>query len=291
MNTEILSYKTASQGLTDLTYTDWFYRLMLIARSRFKWNNLPNNMDERWIERYLFTEGKCVFFKDKKYGYMIAKMTPNGQINYYDDPTLVRPYGTNYTGPDLMNDKECVIIRNNDIMLPTAPTIQLFAMRLTEITRTIDVNIEAQKTPVLIKCSDKQRVSLKQVYQQWKGNEPVIFGDKTMDTESFEVLNTEAPVVFDKLQIQKHHILNECYTFLGINNANMDKRERLVDDEVQANNMQVELAAHVMLKARERACEMINKIFGLNISVELREVEKLELEELEVSEEEGVVNG
>ena len=291
MNTEILSYKNASANMTDLTYTDWFYRLMLIARTRFKWNNLPNNMDERWIERWLFTEGKCVFFKDEEYGFMIAKMTPNGQINFYDDPTMVRPYGTNYTGKDLMNDKECVIIRNNDIMLPTAPTIQLFAMRLTEITRTIDVNIEAQKTPVLIKCSDKQRVSLKQVYQQWKGNEPVIFGDKTMDTESFEVLNTEAPVVFDKLQIQKHQILNECYTFLGINNANMDKRERLVDDEVQANNQQVDISAHVMLKARERACEMINKIFGLNISVELREAEELKLEELELSNEDGDING
>ena len=59
-------------------------------------------------------------------------------------------------------------------------------------------------------------------------------------------------------------------TFLGINNANMDKRERLVDDEVQANNEQIEMSAQVMLKNRERACELINDLFDTNISVEFR---------------------
>lgn len=290
MNAEIMSYESIAKNLNDLTFTDYFYRLMLIARTRFKWNNLPNGIDEKWIERWLFSEGKCVFFKDKTKGYMIAKMTPNGQINYYDEPTVVRPYGTNYIGPDLENDRECVIIRNNDVMLPTSYTIQLFAIRLTDVSRTIDVNIKAQKTPVLIKCSDKQKLSLKQVYRQWNENEPVIYGDKTMDTESFEVLNTEAPIVFDKLQIQKHEIWNECMTFLGINNANMNKRERLVDDEVQANNGQIRLSADVMLKSRERACEMINKIFGLNISVELREPEEVPEDNLEYDSKVGANN-
>ena len=292
---EIMRTMDVAKNLNDLTFTDYFYRIMLIARSIFKWNNLPNGIDEKWIERWLFTEGQCVFFKDKTYGYMIAKVTPNGEINFYDEPTKVRPYGTNYVGESLINDSECVIIRNNDIMLPTAFTVKLFALRLADISRTIDINVHAQKTPNLIKCSERQKISLKQLYKQWNGNEPVIFADNELNDENFDILDTEAPIVFDKLQIQKHEIWNECMTFLGINNANMNKRERLVDDEVQANNEQIMYSADVMLKARERACERINEIFGLNISVELRNKPETFIEELDgisnEEAEEGVING
>lgn len=280
-NFTIIEMKEVAQQLNNLTFTDYFYRLMLLARSVFEWKNLPNGIDEKWIERFLFTEGKCMFFKDKDNGYMIAKCTPDGQVNYYDEPTRLRAYGTNYTGKSLENNEECVLIRNNDEMIPTSPTIQLYAWRLAEISRTIDININAQKTPVIIKCSDKQKLSLKQVYKKWDGYDPVIFGDKTLELDKFDVLKTDAPIVFDKLQIQKHAIWNEAMTFLGINNANMDKRERLVDDEVQANNEQVGLSAEVMLKSRQNACKLINEMFGLNISVEIRKPENGIIEEIE----------
>lgn len=273
MGYDVIQMKTIAKILNDRTYTDYFYRLQLIARSVFKWNNLPNGMNEKWIERYLFTEGKCLFFNDKEKGFMITKTADFGYLNPYDEPVEVMPFATNYTTAEsLTNGEECVIIRNNDLMLPTAPTIELFAYRLSEISRTIDVNINGQKTPFIILCSDKQKLSMKNVYSQLTGNEPVIYGDKNLDIDNVKVLNTNAPIVFDKLQIQKHSIWNECMTFLGINNANMDKRERLVDDEVQANNEQIEICADVMLKARERACEEINSIFNLEISVERRKM-------------------
>lgn len=284
MNFSVMEMKDFAKELNNITFTDYFYRLMLLSRSVFKWNNLPNGIDEKWIERYLFTEGKCMFFHDKEKGFMIAKCTDAGQVNNYDEPTLLRAYGTNYNGPTLENNEDAVLIRNNDEMIPTSPTIQLYAWRLAEISRTIDININAQKTPIIIKCSDKQKMSLNQVYKQWDGYNPVIFGDKALELDRFDVLKTDAPIVFDKLQIQKHAIWNEAMTFLGINNANMDKRERLVDDEVQANNEQVGLSAEVMLKSRQRACEQINKLFGLNISVEIRRSEIENIEGIEDSQ-------
>lgn len=272
---DVISMKSIAQELNNRTYTDYYYRLMLLARSVFKWENLPNGIDEKWIERYLFTEGRCMFFHDNKLGFMVAKCSDSGDLNTYDEPTTISPVATNYdnTGVILQNNKDAVIIRNNDIELPTAPTIQLYAFRLAELTRTIDINVNAQKTPVLILCSEKQRLTLKQVYRQWTGNEPVIFGTKDLDIEGFKVLKTDAPFVADKLQYQKHSIWNECMTFLGINNANQDKRERLVDDEVQANNEQIEQSAEIMLKARERAAEQINKIFNTHIKVSLRKLD------------------
>lgn len=279
-NYSIIGYKSVAKALNDRILTDYFYRLMLISKALFKWENLPNGIDEKWIERYLFTEGACLFYKDPTLGFMVAKMGENGMLNAYDEPTNVFPYATNYeyTGDQLINNVNSVIIRNNDDMLPTAPTIQLYAYKLTNIDRTIDTNIMAQKMPIVVKCTDKQKLSLKQAMNQRNDNEPVIYADKGLNTEEIQVLKTDAPIVFDKLQIQKHAVWNECMTFLGVNNANMDKRERLVTNEVEANNQQVQASEDVMLKARERACELINKMFGTNIKVSRRNLSKTEIE-------------
>lgn len=290
MSYDVIEMKSIAKRLNDLTYTDYFYRLMLIARSVFKWTNLPNGIDEKWIERFLFTEGNCLFYKDPQKGFMVAKCSPINNLNVYDEPTGLRPYGTNYIGPDLTNYKDCVLIRNNDIMIPTSPTIQLYAYRLAELSRTIDINVSAQKTPVTILCSDQQKLSMQKVFKQATGFEPVIYGDKHLDIESIKALKTDAPIVFPQLQIQKHAIWNECMTFLGVNNANMDKRERLVDDEVNANNEQIEVCANVFLKSREQARDMINELFGLNIDVEIRSDLNFDLELIESEMKGGAEN-
>ena len=282
-DSKLLGYKSFSKRLNDRVLTDYYYRLMLIARALFKWEGLPNGIDEKWIERYLFTEGACIFYKDPTLGFMVAKMGIDGTYNAYDEPTKVFPYATNYIyeGEQLINNSNCIIIRNNDDMIPTYPTIQLYSYKLTNIDRTIDTNVIAQKTPIIVKCTDKQKLSFKNAMNQRNDNEPVIYADKGLNTEEVKVLDIKAPIVFDKLQLQKHAVWNECMTFLGINNANMDKKERLVDDEVQANNEQVQASEDIFLKARQKACEEINKMFGTNISVKRRNLSKNVLERLE----------
>lgn len=293
-NYKLLSYQSVTKQLNNITYTNYFYRLMLIARSLFKWNNLPNGINEKWIERYLFSEGSCVFYKDPIIGYMVAKIGNTGALNYYDEPTTISPYATNYlyenkkTDDQLMNGEDCVIIRNNADCIPTFPMIQLYSADLTNIKRTIDTNIEGQKMPIIIKCTDKQKLSLKQAIKQKQDNEPVIYGDKNLNTEDINVLKTDTPIVFDKLQVQKTNVLNECLTFLGINNANTDKRERLVTNEVDSNNEMIQINSDVMLETRKQACKEINKMFGLNISVERRNDLKIDLiesdEDIELKE-------
>lgn len=271
-NYKLMMYKSNSQKLNNLVYTDYFIRLMLIAKTLFKWENLPNNINEKWIEKYLFTEGRCVFYKDSTLGLMVARMGESGMVNCYDEPTLLNPIATNYhyTGPELYNGKNCVIIGNNDEYFPTAPTIDLYARKLTNIDRTIDVNIEAQKSPVIVKCTEKQKLTMKQVFSQRKDNEPLIFADKNLDMSDVSVLDLKPPMVFKELQLEKHMIYNECMTYLGVNNANLDKRERLISSEVNANNDQLNVNEDVMLKTREHACKLINEMFGTNIKVSRR---------------------
>ena len=267
---DTLNFKEMNKKLNNLTFTDYFYRLSLIALSIFKWDNLPNGINERWIEKYLFDIGECMFFKDPILGFRVSKSIDKG-INIYNEPIDLEPESTGLTEPKTYkNGIDAVLIKNNDLSIPTLPTLQLYAYRLADLTRTQDVNITAQKTPILIITSDRQKLTMKNVFNQWSGNEPVIYGDKEMNIDGVKVLKTDAPIVFDKIQIQKHQLWNEVMTFLGVNNANQDKKERLVDDEVQANNEQVKISLDVMLKARQSACSEINRIFGTNIKVSAR---------------------
>lgn len=262
----------------NMTFSYYYYKLMLIARALFEWESLPNNMDERWIEKYLFTSGKCIFFNDPTMGYMVAGLAQQGSINCYGDPTTVYPVADNYVynGPKLINGENCYVIRNNDLMLPEFPIVRHYAFKLCNIDRAIDVNIENQKTPIIVRCSDKQKLSLKNAINQRRDNEPVIWTtDQANLADMIEVLQTQTPPVFKDLQTQKHMILNEVFTDFGINNANMDKKERMVANEVEANNEQVKASEDVLLKAREEACKNINRIFGLNISVKRRELEEI----------------
>ena len=273
---DLISMRSFAKQLNDLTFTDYFTRLKLLAQSVFKWENLPNGIEERYIEQFLFEKGKCVFYNDWKRGLMIADCVEDGDLNNYNDTVSVTPTGIDVDNTPLTVKKDCVLIRNNDLKIPTDFPVKLFAYRLAEISRTIDINIGAQKTPILILTSEKGKLTVKNVYAQYKDNEPVIIGDKNIDPEMFKVLKTDAPKVFSDLQQQKLCIWNECLTFLGINNANTEKRERLITGEVEANNTHIDLSADCFLKARETACEDINKIFETNISVRLRREDEIE---------------
>ena len=277
INVNILTYDQMTKNFNNLVLNDYYKRLMLISRSLFKWNNLPNGIDEKWIEKYLFEDGKCIFFDDKTKGYMVAKLGVKGKLNNYDEPTKVFGYGTNFRSDTLDNNINSIIIRNNDDMIPTRKTIMLYAYKLANIDRAIDNNVELQKMPFIITCNEKQKNTFKILMNKRKNNEVVIFGDEKLDLDDIHVLPTQIPIVFDKLQIQKMNIWNEVYTFLGVNNANNDKRERLITSEVNANNGQIKASNDVMLKARERACELINQLFNLDISVERRSKEEIEM--------------
>lgn len=257
-----------TKNITVLTYNDYYMRLTQLANSMFKWNNLPNDIPERFIEKLLFNWGHCGFINDKDMGFMVTRITPSGELNCYDDPVHITAYAVNYEKRYKTDD--IVIIRNNPFEVPTSWSIRLFAQRLTEVERTLDVNIKAQKTPIIILTDEKQRLTMRNFMLKYDGNTPFIFGNKGLDLESVKALNTEAPYLADQLMIYKHDVWNEAMSFLGIQNANTDKKERLITDEVTANNQLVMLSANIMLAARERACNEINEKFGTDISVELR---------------------
>lgn len=258
-----------SAMLNNKTYIDYYSRLKEFALNVFEWKGLPDTVDERFLELTLYEFGFALYFNDDILGNLALTCMIGGELNIYRIPKFRRAYATNgYNAERGPNDS--VLIFNNYLHTPTDLTIRLYARRLYEIERTIEVNVRAQKTPVLIIGSEKEMLSLKNMYMQYEGNAPVLYGDKTLNPECFNVLKTDAPYVADKLTVLKHNIWNEALTFCGIENSNTDKRERLVADEVASNYGNIEAQRNVMLNARKQAAEKINKMFGTNISVDFR---------------------
>ena len=267
------------------TYVDYLDRLKLLATSLFTWEGLDKVAGEgasRFLELSLYEYGRACFIKDDELGYMALRVNPSDTFNVYMLPTKVQAWSIGYQKNFDIDD--VVYIMNNELQIPTARTIGQFAYRLYETERTIDVNLIAQKTPVLIEGDTKTILTLKNVYMQYSGNTPFIFGSKAFDVSNkLNVLNTNAPYLIDKLELHKHEIWNECLTYLGIDNANTDKKERLITDEVESNNEVINYYLNCFYKTRKKACDEINKKYGLDIKLQLNK-EVLDL--LKASEDE-----
>lgn len=256
--------------LNRLTYVDYLKRLEEIALNMFEWKNLPYDIDPRFLELTLFTQGMAVFFYEEVMERYLALQTMiGGNLDVYRVPKIRRAYAVNGYNKEL-SDTDSVLIFNNYLREPSFPTVQLYAKRLYEVERAIDVNVKAQKTPIMILCDEGQRLTMKNLYEQYNGNEPFIFGSRALDLQGVKTLQTEAPYVADKLTILKHQYWNEALTFLGVENSNTDKRERLITDEVQSNLGAVQAQRFVRLNMRRQACKQINSMFNLNVWVDFR---------------------
>lgn len=259
-----------SAWTNNATFMQYYNRLTELSISMFEWKNLPPTIDPRFMELTLFADGQAVFFKDEVLGYLCLQNILGGEFDVYRVPIKRRAYAVNGYQKDLTRD-DSVIIFNNYLHTNSMLDVRMFAKRLYNIDRAIDVNANAQKTPILIQCDETQRLTMLNVYKQYQGNEPVIFGDKNLNTNGVKVLQTNAPYVCDKLYVLKTQIWNEALTYLGISNINVQKKERLITDEVTRNQGGTIASRYSRLESRREACKKINDMFGLNIWCDYRE--------------------
>lgn len=248
-------------------FADYFHRLKNLAVTMFKWENLPDSVNERYLEWALFIYGKAVFFEHPTRGYMCLNGVLEG-LNFYNEPLRIRPISPVESFSSIPAD-ECVLIRNTPDMYPTFLTTVRYAKSLYDIDASIDVNVAAQKTPILILTDVKQKMSAQAMYQKYTGNTPVIYGMKgTFDPNSFQVLRTDAPFVAGQLQDIKITKYNEYLSFLGIGMSD-EKRERRITGEIEPFRQQANALANIGLSQRKHACKLINDLWGLNVDVRL----------------------
>lgn len=260
-----------SATLNNLTYIQYLNRLTELAISMFEWKNLPPSVDARYLELHLFETGCMVYFDDDVLGNLCLDCIASGRLGVYGDPVLRRAYSGYNNYQKLLKESNSVIIWNNYLHTNSILDVKMFAKRLYNLDRIIDVNANAQKTPVLVQGTEKQRTTLINLYKEYDGNAPFIFGDKNLDLNALKVLQTGAPYVCDKLYQLKTQIWNEALTYLGISNINIQKKERLVTDEVTRNQGGTIASRYSRLESRRQAVDKINAMFGTNIEVNYRE--------------------
>lgn len=236
----------------------------------FEYVNLPDSVDWRFLEMTLFNKGQALWFEDEVMGNIVTMFASNGPFNIYRIPINRHAFAVNGYQNDL-DDSNSVIIYNNLIRTNSVLDVKMYARRLYNLDRAIDVNANAQKTPVLIVCDQEQRLTMLNLYKEFDGNAPVVFGDKALDLSALKVLKTDAPYVADKLFELKNQTWNEALTRLGINNVAFQKKERMVSDEVVRSQGGTIASRYSRLEARRQAIDEINKMFGLNIEVNYRE--------------------
>lgn len=260
-----------SLNLNMRSYGQYLSILRQVSISMFEWKNLPPTVDSRYIEQALFYNAGAVYFNDEVMGNLALNVVCQGNFNVYGEPIRRRAYSKYNQYQKELTDSDSVVIWNNMDRTPTYPIIELFSQRLYNLDRIIDVNSNAQKTPVLVKCDQKQRLTLINAFKEMDGNSPVIFADNSFDENSIICIKTDAPYVCDKIYDLKTNIWNEALTYLGIPSANVMKKERLIKDEVLRGLGGTLANRYSRLSEREHAVKKINNMFGTNIEVTIRD--------------------
>ena len=257
-----------SLSLHDNMQLYWYYydRLKELAISSFTYDRMPDTIDVRYMEMTLFEKGVTVLFEDEVLGYLALSSATNGRWNVYNIPMRRRAYASNGYQKKLDNTNS-VLMYNNMLHTNSVSVCEMFARKLYNIDQTINVNVNAQKTPILLTCAENERLSVLNMYKEYDGNQPVIFGNKNLNSQALQVLKTDAPYLADRLYELKNETWNEALTYFGIPNVNIQKKERLITDEVQRSQGGTIASRNSRLKAREQAVDMFNDMFGLDVEV------------------------
>ena len=253
------------------TFTKWYFDIQQLYSSVFAYSGMPLIVDMAQVEQWLMYRGSVAFFIDELIGPLILPYTTQGSLNQYGNPTTIRAYGMNgyqiYLNPD-----QYVIIYDNNMKISNINALRQYAIRLSQTDKVIDVNIAAQRTPVLLTAQNEGQLnSLKLAYRKMATGQPVIAEIGNTVNAGVNALNTGAPMVFNELQNYKLNLLAEVLTFCGIPNKGDPKRERLITTEVSAINGHVVHERNNRLQTRQRAIDEINFKFGaygVNLSVD-----------------------
>lgn len=250
------------------TFTDIFQRMVNIANSVFLFDNAPKSIDPLWVNNKLLRNGSIAFFEDDVMKELYAlPYECVGVRDLYGKPIRIRCIGQNGYHSKVLSPEEYVIMYDNTSLMPLLLSIRQLAMRIAKCDRTIDINISQQKTPRILKSTNNNILTIKSFLDRIENYEEAIVTFQDLALDDLEFVLAPAPFVSDKVAETKEKLWKEFYNLVGVSNVDIEKKERLISDEVinsMGGNM---IGRYSRFIPRQNAVDEINSKFNKNISV------------------------
>ena len=251
-----------------------YYREYLLKKilSRFEFSGLPDFWDIDYFLEVLFLDGK-ICITDTGLGVIPLKCGTTG-IGVFEQPTkciIANPVLGNL---ERTIDVDCALVRLQYNYSGCGWMINRYATLLAMCDSGVAVNLMNSKVAYVFKAASKaQAATIQKMYDEISMGKPATFVGENgaVNPENFFTMPVKENFVADDIQVLKRKIVNEFLTEIGINNTNLDKRERLTDDEVNANNDEVLANIQHWYDNITDGLNRANKLFNLNLSVKIRD--------------------
>lgn len=254
------------------TYFKNLDMLLSLAMNRFRWVNLPDTCDARYLEKALHRNGIATLShnaSDEVLVWTTLQAMPNGEYNMYGLPVRWRAVGYDgLTDYEVTNDNGALCFYSYSRISPWN-ALEIYARKMAHYERTEDVNLTQQMKPFIGIAPQEKRMELVNILKQVEGGEPAILGDEgLLDlVNKITVIDTKVPLITEELARSHQNVLNQALLYLGIPHLAFEKGERMIEDEARANTAPTNIMLLDCLQARRQFCETVNKRFGLDIQV------------------------
>lgn len=268
--------------------TRFFQRYLLQkAISVFKWN-LPENWSRDYFLYVLYCWGFIAIVNTDKFGVIPQGCGLKGYNVFYQPRSAIiqNPLLSGTLEPVI--GKQCTLLKLQPDYGGIMDLVSFYAQEMALASEAIDVNLLNSKLSYVFTASNKNAAeSLKKLYDRIASGEPAVVIDKNLYNDDGSVCweafqqNVGQNYIAGDLLSDLRKIEAEFDTKIGIPNANTDKKERLITDEVNANNVETRNLPELWLESLQQGCKEANAMFGINISVDWRNepVQAVEVQE------------
>ena len=240
--------------------------IMQLAINRFRWVGLPDTCNERILEWSLHTHGSAAICRPSDANeppvFLSLPSVHDGRLTAYGDPTAWRVNGVSGDVHFASDWNNGAWVWYSKSRFSPYNAIQLFARKLAHMSRTEDINLYHQQTPMTIVVPDKMKRDAENVFKQISGGEPAIIANKTFENMDISAINTGVEYIGDALYMAQHNVWNSIYRYLGIEHLAFEKGERIIQEEARGNTYPTNLMLLDCLDARREACDYLNRTFG-----------------------------
>ena len=257
------------EGLNNTSYFYYFNKLLKMIYAIFKFDNIPDNWNMPYFKEHLFIDG-VVCVTDTAAG-VIPLMTGRSGVNIYGQPTdfiISNPVLGTITGKiDIDGIMVYTSMIGNEYQ-SLVPLISRYATLLSEVDGSLQTTlINSRVAHIFSAASNAQMKTMQRVYDDISKGKPAVFIRKNPDESNDHALfnNVKNSFIGIELLEVKRSILNEFMSEIGINNANTQKRERLITGEVDSNKAELSANIYMWYENLKTCIDKVNNKYNLNI--------------------------